>query len=1289
MGASTTCSQSIQLDQLVPAADLRQKVEDFLNQGKKSDKDSETTEKGDDAQNKTKKTNKRDPRRDPRLRGKLVLCEKIGDEPEGEDQENNEPENPDQEKVNSETPQIKQEPLETIVKQEPIDPTDHFEPFPTSTEDLSKTPYREYSEASDLIEPLLGPLQSVKTEIKTEQVDDLEDSGVWNPFGAASDLPDTVESCSCLLCGNPGHELVSCPLIKCKSCGLNGHATFNCPTDSRRSTDSEIPFNLQSPKKEPADDAGSVGNSSRNDSAPATASDSSVEQPSSGYWSGPGREPACFGKLRWFSEDKTKGVIECFQDGGSKTCFVSGYDVKCGAENGDLVEFVLGQDSQYGKAAKKVKLVEKGLPDTEQERVRRQDSLKRSLEISSGMADGEGSKKMKPDDIIDVKMEMASENSWSDIAEDDDDGKEGSSGMQSALMDDQIAVKVEGSAKDVEGCICDKGTLIQCGVCPFYYLEASQNCGLEQDESATIVAKLYAEKAQVKEGLKFVRQVPFPFTYPKGPEFEAIQNLGNDSLVKKVSPVFCQDYVFVTVVNNSESEDPIDIKHGDILGICQEHKVKKSKVSPHFMFEPPDRQRCQDLPVVIKKGDLGPDDRNVMCGFGAMGEEDMNYKNCLVRVELVPRMARHFTLVRDHLTVQVTRNLWLEIKPKSNRNVDDYIPSNGVIGYAGSVMKESYIRDMFCDLEVDKNEESDELFGGKRGSLDDFDETEIKEEDDIKDNIKTEELDEAAAYDDMLAKIDVDMMTNKVEAKKDLPVFDPNEIFAKKTFKAIVNEDVLRIPPNGSVFTVLRIQEELNFKIVPNTKAKAMIRNNEEFKYYNNCYNIEEQLVPIHFEKCKFSRKSLPCVKICIQNPRLEAAFLPRLSPIALVKLQTGSGGKSKPKEEPAPLPITEPPAPVPSPVPPLPKKRKYSPLKTLQATQKKYIRKWTTLLQQNTFQKSLLVEQKYPYFRPDKKPKIPYGLKNLFELNMRVGLDQNCKPAKVLEKVNGVFTCTICDQVILCKFSLQDHWYAKKHKQNMRMVQVIAGLPERLFMNRPVVKELLDQFVSCPLLGLDHVFEVLQGNLEPIYNCSLCYKDTRMDDLIEHLTSCEHIIKFLKEYFPTAWEKFAHRPDPANWTEQDVANFNAIVVKIEAVHGRKNPSIVENSKKLDEAIDKIPLDSYQTKRAELEMFFKSIKTTEEAPDVEEILEEGSIQSRIAVLAETIHIPPNTAKIGLLKILNGSAGHLLAGRLVKASKNPAKIGECSVKPGASRVWLESSIAFIQVGHTRCSCNICC
>merc|ERR1711874_19690 len=81
---------------------------------------------------------------------------------------------------------------------------------------------------------------------------------------------------------------------------------------------------------------------------------------------------------------------------------------------------------------------------------------------------------------------------------------------------------------------------------------------------------------------------------------------------------------------------------------------------------------------------------------------------------------------------------------------------------------------------------------------------EVKEEDVVKDEVKTEEQDENA-YDEMLAQIDFDMLTNKVETKKELPVFDPIGNFSNETFQAFVNEDMLCIPPNGNAITSLRI----------------------------------------------------------------------------------------------------------------------------------------------------------------------------------------------------------------------------------------------------------------------------------------------------------------------------------------------------------------------------------------------------------------------------------------------------------------------------------------------------
>merc|ERR1712002_541749 len=99
-----------------------------------------------------------------------------------------------------------------------------------------------------------------------------------------------------------------------------------------------------------------------------------------------------------------------------------------------------------------------------------------------------------------------------------------------------------------------------------------------------------------------------------------------------------------------------------------------------------------------------------------------------------------------------------------------------------------------------------------------------------------------------------------------------------------------------------------------------------------------------------------------------------------------------------------------------------------------------------------------------------------------------------------------------------------------MAQVQVIAGPEERLAMGRPVVMELLNQWTMCPLLGMDRVVEVLQGRKSPYYHCSICGVDSSLSELVTHIASPEHILPFLEQYFPVAWERFAPSPDPTLW---------------------------------------------------------------------------------------------------------------------------------------------------------------
>jgi len=507
-----------------------------------------------------------------------------------------------------------------------------------------------------------------------------------------------------------------------------------------------------------------------------------------------------------------------------------------------------------------------------------------------------------------------------------------------------------------------------------------------------------------------------------------------------------------------------------------------------------------------------------------------------------------------------------------------------------------------------------------------------------------------------------------------------------RVFKGIVGENMLIIPPKTTVETNLFLYDDDDLNLKTLLKFKAKVSNNEEFKYYNNCYNIEEQVVTIVNGICRASRTTRPCVKVLISNPRTDNTYFKRDSAIALIKIHMETA-KPQPQSKkiasymqdisPA---VNQVEPVVNKPVPVLQKKH-FNPVKFLDKVQRKVGRKWDQICSEKTFLKTLLVEEKYPYFKS--KPRIPFGMKDFNELNMRVGINQDSRPVKVLDKVNGVFTCTICDVVIFDRYSLQDHWYSVKHKQNMKLVQVIAGLDERIFMNRPVVQEMLEQFILCPLIGLDYIFEVLKGQEEPHYHCALCNVDSKLLDLVPHITSLTHVLTFIKEFFPLAWARFSTIPDFTFWCQTDFECLDSVVSKIDLIHGRKKPSIVASIDKLEESVDKIPVNAYNTRRSELDTFFKTLKPAEPSKIVHNMqhtfMKQQRIITRLGAVTQTVELSPGTSDSVVLKILGPAKSSLLTGRFVQVNKNLATAGPCEVKSGVSRVWVEpnSSETFVR------------
>ena len=359
---------------------------------------------------------------------------------------------------------------------------------------------------------------------------------------------------------------------------------------------------------------------------------------------------------------------------------------------------------------------------------------------------------------------------------------------------------------------------------------------------------------------------------------------------------------------------------------------------------------------------------------------------------------------------------------------------------------------------------------------------------------------------------------------------------------------------------------------------------------------------------------------------------------------------------------------------------------KFLDKRQKKFLKKWDLICSEGTFQKSVLVEEKFPYFV--NKPKVPFGLKDCQEMNMRVGISQDSKPIKVIDKVNGVYTCTICDVVILDRYSLQDHWYSAKHKQSMTQVQVIAGLEERLAMNRPVVQEMLDQFHLCPLLGLDQVVEVLQGDQPPLYHCSLCNIDLTQNDLMLHLTSLNHLLTFIKQYFPVAWARFSSLTDFGAWLKSDFDCLEIVVNKIDQVHGRKKPLIVENRIKMSEALDKISSNSYNARRTEVDTYFnktltpieprKPIKkpTPSTKPPIPTKPKKRLVTRQPGIMTEKIELKPKESISTEIKILENPV-NLMGTKFVKVSQAAGYGGPVRLKSSFSRIWVDNQTVFVR------------
>eukprot|EP00088_Acartia_fossae_P038592 TRINITY_DN4002_c0_g1_i4.p1 TRINITY_DN4002_c0_g1~~TRINITY_DN4002_c0_g1_i4.p1 ORF type:complete len:792 (-),score=160.63 TRINITY_DN4002_c0_g1_i4:936-3257(-) len=720
--------------------------------------------------------------------------------------------------------------------------------------------------------------------------------------------------------------------------------------------------------------------------------------------------------------------------------------------------------------------------------------------------------------------------------------------------------------------------------------------------------------------------------------------LGPNCLVKKISPVFSDSYVFVSMVN--ESEGQVSISPDTVLGICQVSNVQANEVSTHYILEPPDRQSDDEIPVNVKRADFSRYDQNHVCGFAEIGSADTRYNYSLVKITLSPEYRSKFTLNKSEMTVQVKRNVWLELVPKFTGGYVKLLPPKGIIGYARPVTHQEYVSELLNPS------------------------SQVYDEDDS--SARARLKDEADHYESMMNKLNSITATIPEDDKVKTNLMD-------KDFRGVTNEVVTILAESERTVNLFLTSED-GEEAKSLLKLKVQVTTNDEFQYYNNCYTIESQVTTVIKSRCQLDNSYKPAVKVIIRNIRQDVAQIPAHSPVAIVKIatadqqQTSAVGKTQKSSS---------------------QKlsgvnlggnhgKKLDPVKLLEKFCKRARKQWDRLLAERTFEKSLRVEERYPYFSLPVKPKIPFGMTKMTELLMRVGINQDAKPMRVIEKQDRLHTCTICDILIMDRYALQDHVYSENHKRKLKNHQVIAGLQERLYLGRPVIQEYLDHLddeLLNRMLGLDSIYEVLNGANKPVYHCALCGKDFTDVHLPSHVLSTGHVLNFLKKNFPSAWARFSTLEKPANWSDQDYEAYESIVVKIGEICGVRKANIVESYDKLEEIIDRHTSGQfYMSKHEAVDQLVRSLPSpdlssstasTNQPPS--RTLVQRRTMARIAVNLQDIILPPGGQERVECKIVNVSQPRSLLEKFVYVTSCP-KLSLCAVNQGFSRVYLGSSAA---------------
>jgi len=154
---------------------------------------------------------------------------------------------------------------------------------------------------------------------------------------------------------------------------------------------------------------------------------------------------------------------------------------------------------------------------------------------------------------------------------------------------------------------------------------------------------------------------------------------------------------------------------------------------------------------------------------------------------------------------------------------------------------------------------------------------------------------------------------------------------------------------------------------------------------------------------------------------------------------------------------------------------------------------------------------------------------------------------------------CQVCNISVYGKKNLDTHLDGKRHLISMADYSVSAPLAPRPSptLSSSVVSQLVKRYRSAALVGLEYVAEVLVDRADVEYHCLLCDTSSTPNNLMYHLLSVKHRLKYLNIYFKVVGKKFGRVRNVDFWEESSLDLLDTVTSRIEEKYGRGEPTVV------------------------------------------------------------------------------------------------------------------------------------